>query len=80
MYSIARAFAARIYERDKPRKIGSYMHFQAKMAQSSLCQCTASPEFSLLTLNEKKKWEIWFVSHFEATKAQLSLCQMHSLA
>ena len=29
-------------------------HFQKKKAHSSLCQCTASPELSLLALNEKK--------------------------
>ena len=30
-------------------------HFQEKKAQSSLCQCTAPHEFSLLALNEREK-------------------------
>ena len=30
---------------------GTYRHLQAEKAQSSLCQCTASPELSLLAVN-----------------------------
>ena len=50
-------------------------HFQAMKAQLSLCQCTASPELSLLALNERKNREIWYLSYFKTTKSQSSFCQ-----
>ena len=49
-------------------------HLQAEKAQSSLCQCTASPELSLLVVNKKENLEIRYLSQFKATKALSSLC------
>ena len=55
---------------EKKREIWYLSHFQAaKKAQPSLFQCAASPELSLLALNESYKFIV------AQRRAQSSLCQ-----
>ena len=77
----ARAFcqqtATSMLNERKKLEIWYLSHFQAaKKAQSSLFQCSVSPAFTLLALNEGKKIEeIWYLSHIKAMKAQSSSCE-----
>ena len=55
-------------------------HLPARKAQSSLCQCKASPELSLLALKERKEsGNLVFVT-FQNNEGSVEFLPMHKLA